>query len=306
MSYLITNQNNFANVPYPSKSYPNATVKSGGCGACSVLNCVENMTELRFKMADWIAYVIANGGRIDGGTSITAILKALKRDYGFSYSATNDIAAVREHLRSGGMAVFHAGGAYGSWKGLLSTTGHYVCLAGMEGEYAVVVDSGWYSGKYSGAWRKSRIVKDYQNSVITVSFANLEKDKKYRTNGGTNYYLVTAPAEIKKDEDEEMIYKTFEDVPDWAKPAVQLRIDLGAIKDKDNMTVYDSNLVDWTTVDRENPYYKELADVPDYWQDDCKKLIDKCVIKGDGKNTIGMRKCELKAAIIAKRLSDLT
>ncbi|MEG1502133.1 MAG: hypothetical protein RR370_01950, partial [Synergistaceae bacterium] len=129
MTYLITNQNNFAGVPYPCPSYPKATVKSGGCGACAVLNCVENTSSLRFDMASWIAYVVKNSGRIDGGTDIAAILRGLKRDYGFDYEGTNDLDKIKNHLKQGGMAVFHVGGAYGGWKGLLSSEGHYVCVA---------------------------------------------------------------------------------------------------------------------------------------------------------------------------------
>ena len=228
MNFLVTNLNNFARVPYPCASYPKATVKSGGCGACAVLNCVENMTDLRFKMRDWISYVVKNDGRIDGGTSIPAVLKALKRDYGFSAVATNDVSAVKEHLKGGGMAVFHVGGTYGSWKGLLSSEGHYVCLADMNGDNAVVIDSGWYSGKYSGAWRKSRIIKDFQNGVITVSFDNLEKDKKFRKNEGSNYFLLTASKE--KEEEAMTVYKTLGDIPDYGKAVVEKLIAKGHLK----------------------------------------------------------------------------
>ena len=233
MNYLITNQNNFPNIGYPSPSYPNATVKTGGCGPCSVLNCVENMTGIRYKMADWIAFVIASGGRIDGGTSIPAILKALGSKYGFSYSPETSVSKVKAHLKAGGMAVFHSGGKYSGWPGLLSDGGHYVCVAGLTAdERAIVIDSGWRTGKYSGSWRKSLVTAGSQDGVIYVSFANLEKDRKYKSDEGANYYLVTAPAaKINETEDEEnmKLYNTVEEMPDWAKPTIKKLVMAGAL-----------------------------------------------------------------------------
>ncbi len=234
MNYLITNQNNFPNIPYPSPSYPAATVKTGGCGPCSVLNCVENMTDIRYKMADWIAFVIASGGRIDGGTSIPAILKALGSKYGFSYSAETSVAKVKAHLKPGGMAVFHSGGKYTGWPGLLSDGGHYVCVAGLTADdRAIVIDSGWYSGKYSGSWRRSLVDAGPQDGVIYVSFANLEKDRKYKSDEGANYYLISAPAAVEnnesEDEEDMKTYNTVEEMPDWAKPTIKKLVTAGAL-----------------------------------------------------------------------------
>ncbi|MEG2638446.1 MAG: M23 family metallopeptidase [Clostridiales bacterium] len=111
---------------------------------------------------------------------------------------------------------------------------------------------------------------------------------------------------VEKDntEAEEMMYKKIGDVPQWARPAVQLRVDLGAIKDPKDMSVYESNLVDWIAFDRENPYYKNVKDVPNYWQADIKYLVDAGYILGDGTNQIAMRHSELKAIIVAKRIFD--
>ncbi|MEG2658042.1 MAG: hypothetical protein RSA04_01785, partial [Clostridiales bacterium] len=111
---------------------------------------------------------------------------------------------------------------------------------------------------------------------------------------------------VEKDntEAEEMMYKKIGDVPQWAKPSVQLRVDLGAIKDPNNMSVYDSNLVDWVAYDRENPYYKDIADVPTHWLEDVKTLVKNDAIRGDGEHQIAMRHSELKAIIVAKRICE--
>ncbi len=53
-----------------------------------------------------------------------------------------------------------------------------------------------------------------------------------------------------------------------------------------------------------NPIYKTLDDVPAYWRDDAKALVVAGAITGDGTNSFGLRRSELKAAIINKRYAD--
>ncbi|MDO4542149.1 MAG: hypothetical protein Q4C00_04895 [Bacillota bacterium] len=293
MTYLITNQNNFGHIAYPCPSYPKATVKSGGCGACAVLNCVENMTRLRFKMADWIDYVRANGGRIDGGTNITAILKALKRDYGFSYRTTNAREEAREHLAKGGMAVFHGG--YGN---VFSSAGHFVCLTGLNSSGEVlVIDSGWYAGKYSNAFRRSRVKDGSQQGLVISSWRYIEDDKKYKGSQGVSYYLITAPIAKEESEEEEMIYKDITEVPEWYKPAVQRRIDLGVF---DGKNITETMCRIWTVEDRQR--YRTLEDIPvGEFQDVISNLIHKGYIRGDGNGVLDLSQDMVRNYVINYR-----
>ncbi|MEG1869208.1 MAG: hypothetical protein RR219_09840 [Clostridiales bacterium] len=47
--------------------------------------------------------MVKNRGRIDGGTDIAAIMRGLKRDYGFDYECTNDLGKIKNHLKQGGI-----------------------------------------------------------------------------------------------------------------------------------------------------------------------------------------------------------
>lgn len=53
-----------------------------------------------------------------------------------------------------------------------------------------------------------------------------------------------------------------------------------------------------------DPLYETLDDVPSYWRNEVKNLVDSGVIKGDGINSLGLRRSTLKAAIICKRYLD--
>lgn len=47
--------------------------------------------------------------------------------------------------------------------------------------------------------------------------------------------------------------------------------------------------------------YKALADVPDYWQEDIKELMDRKILLGSGQDELGLTRSEAKAAVIVKR-----
>jgi N-acetylmuramoyl-L-alanine amidase len=53
-----------------------------------------------------------------------------------------------------------------------------------------------------------------------------------------------------------------------------------------------------------DPFYKTLDDVPSYWRDELRALVSAGAIKGDGINSLGIRRSELKAVIIGKRYAD--
>lgn len=54
-------------------------------------------------------------------------------------------------------------------------------------------------------------------------------------------------------------------------------------------------------VERLNPTYNTLDDVPAYWRDDVKELIDRGIIQGTGGGKLGLTRSETKAAVIVKR-----
>ena len=55
---------------------------------------------------------------------------------------------------------------------------------------------------------------------------------------------------------------------------------------------------------RLNPAYKTLEDVPSYWRQDIKELVDKGILKGDGKGNLNLTQSEAKAAVIVKRAME--
>lgn len=54
-------------------------------------------------------------------------------------------------------------------------------------------------------------------------------------------------------------------------------------------------------LNRQNPVYNKLEDVPSYWRADIKELVDKGIIAGTGGGKLGLTMTEAKMAVIVKR-----
>lgn len=109
---------------------------------------------------------------------------------------------------------------------------------------------------------------------------------------------VTEPKQTSQEE-EEMIYKTINDVPKWGKAAVQLRIDHGW---SDGKNLPEGLVRAWVSIDREDPYIANRSDAPSWAKKDINELIDNGVLKGTKVEEIGLRLSDLRVLIIVNRM----
>ena len=237
MSYLHTFQWKFGHIKYPSGSNPKATVSTSGCGPCSALMILENMTDIRYNMQDWINWVISTGARVNGGTDMKVLSNAMAKKFGFTVSTTSDENVLKNHLKQGGMAIGNCGGSYSGWRGLFSTAGHFFTIIGItDDHYFIVLDPNWTQNKFTNAgnslskWRKQHAIQG-EGTHVFVNADNLNRDTKTRT---PSYYLFSLPNQGsgKEEVEEEMekVYHWTMELPDWARPAVQWALDHGICK----------------------------------------------------------------------------
>lgn len=143
----------WANHPYPSKTHPKATIKSGGCGATCSAMIVSSFAQTIYpnEMGDIFR---ANGLRANEGTDPKAFYWIATR-YGFNMNKTIYIKEAVKCLKNGGMVIAHL---YNPKKSLFSTGGHYVVLADYRGSDIIVYDPYLYSGKFNtGNRRKVKV-----------------------------------------------------------------------------------------------------------------------------------------------------
>lgn len=132
----------------------------------------------------------------------------------------------------------------------------------------VGVSGGWYKIKYGGGY-------GYINSKYTQD--------------------VTVSDE--KEEDEDMIYKTIKDVPEWYRPTIEKLIADGSINGTGNgelnisedvcrmaTVLNNAGILDLTAP----TVYKTIDDVPSYYKAAVQKMIDRGAITGTGNGELNI------------------
>lgn len=73
------------------------------------------------------------------------------------------------------------------------------------------------------------------------------------------------------------------------------------LKEDDDMTAAEVKKIVQEELKRQNPTYNTLEDVPSYWREDIKTMMDEGIIAGTGGGKLGLSKSETKGAVIVWR-----
>ena len=57
-------------------------------------------------------------------------------------------------------------------------------------------------------------------------------------------------------------------------------------------------------MNRHNPTYNTIEEVPGYWREDIHELVNKGIISGSGNGKLGLTHSDCKAAVLAKRIRE--
>ena len=185
---------------YKSIRYVQGTIYSSACGPASLCNALQVLGIADISIPTMCSIAVAAGARVEGGTLMTPLLRAAASKYHFAYSTTSKNAELLTHLKAGGAAILHAGTAYK----LFSTSGHFVTAAAASGQTITVLDSYWYSGKYTASSIRRNYVSVVQKGVVKTSLTQCGKATIDRS---PSYYLISKLAEPKKEETE-LVEKT--------------------------------------------------------------------------------------------------
>lgn len=306
MTYDVASQLQYTNIAYRTKDGlpKNATIASGGCGPSSVRNLGNNLLGWNTTIPKVATIAVDCGARYNGGTTISTLLKAMKTKYGdFTYEYTTDDDKAFAAVKTGAMAIIHTPGAISgsSANKLLSSSGHFLCLAAVSGSTGTIIDSCSYSGKWAQYDRPKYIKTTNQAGVVKCSTTMIAKAIDY-------YYIVkkavktTTPANTntptaKENDDDMKYYKNLSDIPSYYKTAIQKLVNSGAMKGTGNgelnvsedlcrmATMLDSaGILDLTAP----VVYRTIDDVPSYYRDAVQKLIDRGAISGTGNGELNL------------------
>lgn len=197
MTYDVASQLQYTNIAYRTKSGlpKGATIASGGCGPSSVRNMGNNLLGWNTTIPKVAQIAVDCGARYNGGTTISTLLAAMKKKYGgFTYEYTTSDSAAIAAVKAGAMAIIHTPGAVGgTYNKLLSTSGHFLCLAAVSGTTATIIDSCVTTGK----WTANSVRKKY---VTTTNQTGVVKCSTKALSAAVDYYYIVKRAETKNTE----------------------------------------------------------------------------------------------------------
>lgn len=169
---------------YKSISYGSNSIYNSACGPASLCNALKALGLADISIPTMCQLAISCGARVDGGTVMTTLLQAAAPKYHFTYSTTSKNAELLAHLKAGGVAILHNGSSYK----LFSNSGHFVAAVAASGQTITVLDSYWYSGKYTASSIRRNYVSVVSKGVVKTSLTQCGKATIDRS---PSYYLIS-------------------------------------------------------------------------------------------------------------------
>ena len=181
MSYNVHFQ---TDASYKNVKYGQGSVYSSGCGPAALCNALDALGIAKVTVKTMCAYAVSVGARVSGGTDEATLLKHAAKKYSFTYRATSKNAELLAHLKAGGVAILHGGSSHK----LFSSGGHFVCAVKASGETITVLDSYWYSSKYTSSAIRRNYVHVVNKGVVQTSLTQCGKATADRS---PSYYLIS-------------------------------------------------------------------------------------------------------------------
>lgn len=169
---------------YKSISYGSNSIYNSACGPASLCNALQALGLADVSIPTMCQLAVSCGARVDGGTVMTTLLQAAAPKYHFAYRTTSKNAELLAHLNAGGVAILHNGSSYK----LFSNSGHFVAAVSASGQTITVLDSYWYSGKYTASSIRRNYVSVVEKGVVKTSLTQCGKATIDRS---PSYYLIS-------------------------------------------------------------------------------------------------------------------
>ncbi len=171
LTYYSQIDNRWKNNLYTSTNNRSQTLGSSGCGptcAAMVVSSIKG-TITPPEMAEMF---VKNGYRSANNGTYWSAYRAVADEFNITYSETSDINKALELLRNNNYVIVSCG------NGLFTTGGHYIVLAGIEGNTLRIYDPYNYSGKFNTSTRRGKV--EVSGNTIYCSIENFKKYANYK------------------------------------------------------------------------------------------------------------------------------
>lgn len=139
----------WANHPYTAPGYPNATVKSSGCGPTCAAMIVSSCKEI-IRPDAMCDISKENGYRVNGGTA-NSFFPFVAKKWGIEMKTVNSSYEAHQACKEGYFVVILCGA------GLWTTGGHFILAVGADGDKIEIYDPYLYNGKFNILGRAGKV-----------------------------------------------------------------------------------------------------------------------------------------------------
>ncbi len=171
LTYYSQIDSRWKNNLYTSTGNRTQTIGSSGCGPTCASMIVSSIkgTITPPQMAD---IFVRNGYRSSNNGTYWSAYRAVADEFNIGYTETSDIQRALELLRNNNYIIVSCG------NGLFTTGGHYIVLAGIDGNTLKIYDPYNYANKFNTSTRRGKVI--VEGNTIYCSIDNFRKYANYK------------------------------------------------------------------------------------------------------------------------------
>ena len=165
MKYI--NQLRYPHIPYPTDidnpenpRMNEGTVKTSGCGICSLCMVVDQLTMKNLTLRDCLQMSYDSRANHAPGTDMKILGPVVAEKYDLNYSATDDIQAAIRAIQNGARVIANVGGDREGYTGVFAHVGHYIAVISATKKEVCILDPSLKKGKFDEPARKGKVRVD--------------------------------------------------------------------------------------------------------------------------------------------------
>lgn len=188
--YYSQRDSRWKNVLYTSTGKTSQTIGSSGCGPTSAAMIIAGIKDSSVTPVGIADLFVKNGFRSANNGTYFSAFKWIANKYNIEFKQVYNVNDAIQEVRNGNYLVVSCS------NGLFTTSGHYIVLAGIDGNTLKVYDPYLYSGKFDISGRKGKVTvsgntvycsvtnfKNYANSKGWFVFIPDKKQEQTYTQG---------------------------------------------------------------------------------------------------------------------------
>lgn len=152
------------------------TISANGCGLCSAVMVVENLTGKEFPLPEIIKVAQEWNYGSSGKTlcEMKVLAPVLAEMFDLRFSTTSVAEEMLQWVQQGGMVIAHSSGDRPGHTGIMTHGAHYVAVVRADGEELTVLDPSLKEGKFDSDYCRSLVAVD--GNEVHINYAVLADD----------------------------------------------------------------------------------------------------------------------------------